>query len=247
MKVFILYAHNEPKSFNGAMLNIAVDALERSGHTVKVSDLYSQGFNPVAGRHDFLSTGDHEVFKYSREQSEAAKYGSFSNDILIEQEKLFWCDLFIVQFPLWWYGFPAILKGWFDRVFTKGNTYDDGLIYDRGAFAGKKALISMTTGGTPNPTVSNEDVRNFLYHFNHGILYFLGFTVLDPFIIFSPASMAKIEREYRLDEYKKFILDIDNAPECAFEKISERGFSYNLLCSSTPAKDNSPNKEFALT
>lgn len=65
-------------------------------------------------------------------------------------DKLFWCDALILQFPLWWFGLPAILKGWVDRVFASGRRiYGGGKWYDRGVFAGKRAMCSVTIGGPP--------------------------------------------------------------------------------------------------
>ncbi len=58
MNVLIIYAHPEPTSFSAAMKNAARDALTAAGHHVEVSDLYAEGFNPVAGRHDFTTVAD---------------------------------------------------------------------------------------------------------------------------------------------------------------------------------------------
>lgn len=46
--------------------------------------------------------------------------GKLSGDIRREQDKLPRADTLVVQFPLWWFGPPAILKGWFDRLFVQG-------------------------------------------------------------------------------------------------------------------------------
>ena len=53
MNVLIVHAHNEPKSFNTAMMNLAVEVLQGEGHEVLVSDLYEIKFNPVASADDF--------------------------------------------------------------------------------------------------------------------------------------------------------------------------------------------------
>jgi hypothetical protein len=51
---------------------------------------------------------------------------------------------------LWWFGLPAALKGWAERVFAMGRTYGGGHIDETGVFRGKRALLSLTTGG-PGP------------------------------------------------------------------------------------------------
>ncbi len=62
MHALIVYAHPEPTSFTAALKDTAVDALRGAGHTVDVSDLYAEGFNPVAGRHDFVAAFDPNRF-----------------------------------------------------------------------------------------------------------------------------------------------------------------------------------------
>src|SRR6056297_3040885 len=52
----------------------------------------------------------------------------------------------ILQFPLWWHGPPAILKGWFDRTFPSGGVYTSRMRYDDGFFKGKQAVLSVTAG-----------------------------------------------------------------------------------------------------
>jgi len=64
VNVLIIYAHPESTSFAGALKNVAVSALTAAGHRVEVSDLYAEGFNPVAGRHDFENAADSVRFHY---------------------------------------------------------------------------------------------------------------------------------------------------------------------------------------
>eukprot|EP01034_Spumella_vulgaris_P015677 gene15677-20033_t len=123
MKVLIVYAHSQPTSFNGALLRKAVETLEAEGHEVQVSDLYAMGFNPVASEADFKARRFEGHLQYDREQKAAVAAGSFSDEIAAEIDKVQWCDLLILQFPLWWYSVPAIMKGWFDRVFANGLMY----------------------------------------------------------------------------------------------------------------------------
>lgn len=100
MNVLIVHAHEEPKSFNGAMKDKAVSVLKEAGHTVEVSDLYAMNFNPVGGKHDFTSLSDPNFFKYGIEQTKATDAKTFAADVVAEQEKLFRADFLILQFPL---------------------------------------------------------------------------------------------------------------------------------------------------
>ena len=83
--VLIVYAHPEPASFNAALKNRAIEALTAAGHRVVVSDLYAEGFNPVAGRHDFTTIADASRFHYQKEQGHAAREAGYASDIAREQ------------------------------------------------------------------------------------------------------------------------------------------------------------------
>jgi NAD(P)H dehydrogenase (quinone) len=75
MRVFIVHAHHEPASFNGAMTRAATAALAGAGHEALVSDLYAMGFNPVSGRHNFMpprTMASPRIFKPKWENSSGA-------------------------------------------------------------------------------------------------------------------------------------------------------------------------------
>ncbi len=150
MKYFIVHAHAEPQSFNSALTYQAQEVLTAAGHEVIVSDLYAMQFDPVSDRRNFTSQKDPDYFKQQVEEKYASEIDGFALDIQAELEKLDWCDVLIFQFPLWWFGLPAILKGWVDKVFVMGRVYGGGKWYDNGAFQGKKAMLSLTTGAFNN-------------------------------------------------------------------------------------------------
>ena len=102
MHVLVVYAHPEPSSFTAALKDRSVSALTGAGHTVQVSDLYAENFNPVAGRHDFSSIANAERFHYQSEQELAARSGAFAPELQREQERVQAADMLILQFPLWW-------------------------------------------------------------------------------------------------------------------------------------------------
>ena len=133
MKVFIVYAHPEPKSFNGALFRTAQDVFREAGHEVQVSDLYAMGFNPVVSRKNYTTVKDPAYFKPQIEDMHATEAGGFAPDIEAEIRKMEWCDFMLWQHPLWWFGLPAILKGWVDRCFAMGRTYGGGKLYENGS------------------------------------------------------------------------------------------------------------------
>jgi NAD(P)H dehydrogenase (quinone) len=224
MNVLIVHAHEEPKSFNGAMKDTAVRVLNEAGHNVEVSDLYALKFNPVGGTHDFTTLADPDFFKYGVEQTKATEARTFAPDVAAEQEKLFRADFLIFQFPLWWFGLPAILKGWVDRVFAAGLTYGGGRWYNNGVFQGKRAMLSLTTGGPPNiysPRGLNGDLDNLLFPIQHGMLYFIGFDVLPPFVAWSVARSTAEQRQDYLQAYADRLTSWRTTPPIPFPTLDQ--------------------------
>ncbi len=213
MRVFIVFAHPEPKSFNGALLGTAVDTLTAVGQEPVVSDLYAMGFDPVSGRHNFNSVRNADYFKQQLEELHANEVGGFAPVIEAELAKIEACELMIWQFPLWWFGLPAILKGWVDRVFAMGRTYGGGRFYDTGVFRGKRALLSLTTGAPPaayERNGFNGDIGAILRPIQRGMLRFVGFEVLAPNIVFGPAHQSDTELNAALAAYAARLRTIED-------------------------------------
>jgi putative NADPH-quinone reductase len=210
MKILIIYAHPEPQSMNSAMFNSAIDTLTKAGHEVKISDLYAMQFNPVSDRNNFTTVNDPAFFKQQQEEVYASQAKGFIDFIEEEQQKVEWCDLMIWQFPLWWFSVPAILKGWVDRVFAMGRFYKNGHIYENGIFRGKKALLSLTTGGPEANYIKVKygDLAVILHSLQRGILEFTGFSVLRPHVIFGTERQSVEELALELEIWKTRLLVI---------------------------------------
>ncbi|XP_032745444.1 ribosyldihydronicotinamide dehydrogenase [quinone]-like [Rattus rattus] len=204
-KVLIVYAHQEPKSFNGSMKQVAVEELSKRVHEASMSDLYTMNFEPRATRNDVTGAlSNPEVFKYGVEAYEAYKKKALTSDILEEQRKVQEADLVIFQFPLYWFSVPAILKGWMDRVLCQGFALDVPGFYDSGFLKDKLALLSLTTGGTAEMYTKagvNGDFRYFLWPLQHGTLHFCGFKVLAPQISFGPEVSSEQKRKVMLSSW----------------------------------------------
>ena len=112
----------------------------------------------------------------------------------------------IWQFPLWWFSVPAILKGWADRVLAMGKTYGGDRFYENGVCKGKRALLSVTTGG-PAPAYDhgafNGDIHGILRPIQRGILRFVGFDVLAPHIVYAPVRATPEQRAAWLAAYRQ--------------------------------------------
>ncbi|MEZ0472733.1 NAD(P)H-dependent oxidoreductase [Luteimonas salinilitoris] len=211
MKILLVFAHPEPRSLNGALRDVAVQALEAEGHEVRVSDLYADGWKSEVDRADFTQLAPDARLRVAAASGEAFAVGALTADVRAEHEKLLWADALILQFPLWWYTMPAILKGWVDRVYAYGFAYgvgehsDDhwGDRFGEGTLAGKRAMLIVTTGGWEAHYAArgvNGPIDDLLFPINHGILYYPGYEVLPPFVT------------YRVDR-------LDDA---GFERVAER-------------------------
>jgi NAD(P)H dehydrogenase (quinone) len=204
MNIFIVFAHPEGRSLNATLRDIAIDELQARGHEVRVSDLYAQRWKAQVDRADFPAWPVDERLEPRLASKDAFISGTLTDDVKAEQDKLEWADAVIVQFPLWWFSMPAILKGWFERVYSHGYAYGVGEYTDKrwgnrygeGVFAGKRAMILMTTGGWPHHYSArgiNGPMEDLLFPINHGILYYPGFDVLPPFIVYN-AQRLEAER-----------------------------------------------------
>eukprot|EP01012_Entosiphon_sulcatum_P027072 TRINITY_DN32629_c0_g1_i1.p1 TRINITY_DN32629_c0_g1~~TRINITY_DN32629_c0_g1_i1.p1 ORF type:complete len:231 (-),score=57.73 TRINITY_DN32629_c0_g1_i1:130-801(-) len=215
VKVFIVFAHPERKSFNGALFDTAVEHLQSLGHEVKVSDLYRQKFNPVSDRSNFTSVKNPEYYKQQVEETYATEVNGFAADVEEEIQKIEWADIVIFQFPLWWFGLPGILKGWVDRVLAAGRTYGGGRMYEKGVFKGKRALVSTTTGGPEAAYLKDGgmgDIYGILRPIHRGIFQFVGFDVLEPFFGWSAAHVTDEQRQAYLAQWREKLSTIDTAP-----------------------------------
>lgn len=200
MKTLIVYAHPESRSLNGSLKDFAVSTLETAGHQVKVSDLYAMNWKAVVDAADY---GPHasSPLNVALNSGRAFDAGALTPDVAAEQAKLLWADTIILQFPLWWYTMPAILKGWVDRVFTYHFAYGVGEHTDvkygdrfgEGTLAGKRALLSVTTGGPESHYAArgiNGPIDDLLFPIQHGILYYPGIEVLPPFVLHGTDRMT---------------------------------------------------------
>ncbi len=192
MNVFVVYWHPEPRSFNSAMFQTARQTLAAAGHEVTTSDLQAMRMDPVSSRANFTTVKDPNYLKLQIEEIYASEINGFSAEIETEIRKIERCDLVIWQFPLWWFGLPAALKGWVDRVFAMGRTYGGSRFYESGVFPGKRALLSLTTGGPEDAYRTggfNGDIAGILRPIHRGILQFVGFDVVAPQIVYGPRSL----------------------------------------------------------
>lgn len=133
----IVLAHPGPGSFNAAWAGASRDGARAAGHEVLVSDLYEQGFDPVERAADPLRA--HEAQWQDR---------ALSPEIAEEVDKIRAADQIVFHFPIWWFGPPAMLRGWCERVLIHGGLHDVDRRFDDGVLRGKRALFCVTTGAS---------------------------------------------------------------------------------------------------
>lgn len=213
MKVFYIYAHPEPKSFNAALKDAALAALQEKGHEVKLSDLYAMRFNPVLTASDFPEQKNREFFNAFLEAIQASKTGAFAPDIKEEMEKVKWADIIIFQFPLYFTAMPAIMKGWIDRVLAPGFGFNPRTksAYDTGLLKGRSAML-VATAGSPRAAYSeggaHGDLNKHLESVTHCVFEFMGMKVLPSYIIYEASSMSVERGTEELEKFRKSLLEL---------------------------------------
>ena len=117
MRALVIYCHPRRGSFTEAVRDVVLEKLQAVGAEMRLRDLYAEGFDPV------LSAREHEI--YEDESINQDPVASHCDDLV-------WCDTLIFVYPTWWYGLPAMIKGWLDRVLVPGLAFlmPDGQNHD---------------------------------------------------------------------------------------------------------------------
>ncbi|WP_437733561.1 NAD(P)H-dependent oxidoreductase [Sorangium sp. So ce1335] len=220
MNILIVFAHPEPRSLNGALRDRMVATLTAAGHDVLVSDLYAQGWKATLDGADFPAEPEGARLQLTDASHRAFASGAQTPDVAEEQRRLLWAHAVILQFPLWWFSMPAILKGWVERVFAHGFAYGVGEHSDRrwgdrygeGVFAGKRAMLVLTAGGWVEHYAErgiNGPMDDLLFPIQHGILFYPGFSVLEPFVVYRAERMNE-------ERFRAITTDLDRRLERLF-------------------------------
>lgn len=240
MNVLLVYAHPEPKSLNGSLKDFVVRRLEAAGHAVQVSDLYAMQWKASLDENDSLDGKLGERFDPSLDSKHAYKNGRQSEDIAREQDKLRWADAVILQFPLWWFSMPAILKGWVERVYAYGFAYGVGEHsdahwgdrYGEGMMAGKRAMLIVTTGGWESHYGArgiNGPIDDILFPIQHGMLYYPGFDVLPPYLIYRTSRMDTARYARITEELGQRVDELFTAAPIRFRRQNAGAYSIPAL------------------
>lgn len=136
MRILLIYAHPVEGSYGSQLRDVARTALEQGGHEVQVTDLYAEDFPAALSREERLA---YEVA--------GANIAGISTHVA----RLRWAEGLVLVFPSWWYGMPAILKGYFDRVWVPGVAFEldprGGAL--RPLLKHIRVMVVVTTYGSP--------------------------------------------------------------------------------------------------
>lgn len=224
-----VYAHPRRGSLNDHLFHEGTAALSER-YEVGTSNLYAQRFNPVLGNDDLgdLGVNDGNIGTLA---GEAYESGQLPADVREEQTKLAAAELLVLQFPLWWYGTPAVLKGWFDRVLTAGFAYGDAdpelgvpRRYGDGGLAGRRALVVVTAGEDECSIGSrgiSGDLDSLLFPLTHGVLWYVGIEALDLHVIHDADTLDADGVERETERLRARLRGVDTEPARRFRRLRD--------------------------
>ncbi|MGW0247204.1 NAD(P)H-dependent oxidoreductase [Nocardia goodfellowii] len=225
-----ILAHPDTDSLSHSLYRHGVGHLRGTGHRVIDVDLYAERWNPVLSEDDTLgATGD----TFSDRQRDATQRRKLPADVLRQQQLVAESHTVIVQFPLWWYGMPAILKGWFDRVFTNGFAFGirdrDGKVrkYGDGGLAGRRLLPIVTAGDRADalgPRGISGDIDDILWPLLHGTAHYTGMLPLRPHLIGSAGHVDAAAHRHTVDALTARLDNLDAESPIRYRSL--RGGDY---------------------
>lgn len=235
--VLVVFAHPEPSSLTRQLATTSVQTLTEQGHTVLQSDLYQMQWKATFDAADFPARSDTQRLNFIAESQHAYASGQQTADVAAEQQKLLAADAVIFHFPLWWFAMPAILKGWFDRVYAYGFAYGyrnagNRYRYGDGVFAGKRALLSVMVGGPQSdysPRGINGPLDELLFPVTHGTLFFPGFEVLPTHAIYGAGKLDQAATTAAIAAWQLRLTQLFDEQPIPFRRQNSAAYQDNQL------------------
>ena len=233
MHAHIVLTHPESRSFNAHLAQVARGALEAQGWSVSLSDLYAMGFDPCERAEHYAGRLQPDRFDVQAEQRHASEQGAIPEAVATEIDRLDRADLLILQYPMWWHLPPAMLKGWLDRVLIYGAVYTSKKRFENGRFTGKRAMISVTVGTSPETygfDGRSGDIDLLLWPVNFSLAY-VGYSVLAPFVAYgveaglrySDASVVEARLKRVAEDLEAVLQALERRAVIPFNRMAEWG------------------------
>jgi putative NADPH-quinone reductase len=138
MRLLVVFCHPDPDSYGAAIFRTACQALREAGHELRIIDLYAERFDPV--------------FTLDEKRSYLTDTAQNIAGVARHVEALQWAEGWVAIYPTWFYGLPAMLKGWLDRVWLPGVTFQVATAKKRtirGELQNIRRFVGITTSGSP--------------------------------------------------------------------------------------------------
>ncbi len=184
MKMYLLLGTADSESFNNALLLAYAEKAVKNGHQVRIQKLGDMDFDPILH------------FGYKRIQE-------LEPDLQKAQENILWCDKWVIFYPIWWGGIPALLKGFLDRALTPGfgYKYRENSPWWDSYLKGRSAQI-ITTSDAPAFWIWWQYNNSDKAMMEKAVLKFCGFAPVDTYRI---DRMRFKNRDQLTGEIKKMV------------------------------------------
>jgi NAD(P)H dehydrogenase (quinone) len=186
-----MLVHPNRGSFCGQLLDNVVEGLREAGHEVRIADLYGEHFQPALTVEDFAQFDNRPM----------------PEDVQREQARVEWSEGLVFIMPIWWYQFPAMFKGWIDRVFSEHWAYEYSTAFDRSKtlLGWRKTLIVASAGGSPRTFKKYEYDLGMRALWDTGIWGYCGFRDVHTHFFYGikPKDMPDLEREQHMVEARR--------------------------------------------
>lgn len=222
-------AHPRRDSLNHHLFRAGTAAL-CSEYDVSTTDLYAEHFDPALDTRDLGSFAD-TPGAIPELTGEAYARGEVEPEVRREQEHLADAELLVLQFPLWWYGPPAMLKGWIDRVLQTGFAQGDvdektghPRRYGDGRLLGRRALVVVTAGDdarTLGPRGVSGDLEALLFPLTHGALWYVGVEAHDLHVVHDADGIDAAGREQEATLLRTRLAGLGEEPVRSYRRLQD--------------------------
>ncbi len=214
----VLFAHPNLKSYCGAFRDLTIKKMTEKNYKVLQSDLYQMKFNPVLHFGDINpQQKSQKDISITEELKKTFEMDNLEPDVRVELEKVFAANYLFFIAPMWYGSFPAILKGWLERVLIRGAAADlPDEIFSGGLLKGKKCIIVTTTGhpfeyySHRGPKAGGQTLQENYWHIIEQGFAFCGMETLPIFASYGLDNMTEKQGKEYLAQYEKMLDNLEN-------------------------------------